>query len=40
MQYFYIGMAIGSAIYTINVVCYSQNNTVNLNKTAVIMQSI
>ena len=31
MQYFYIGMDIRSAIYTINVVCCSQINTVNLN---------
>ena len=31
MQYFYIGVAIRRAIYTINVVCCSQMNTVNLS---------
>ena len=37
MQHFYIGMAIGRAIYTINAVCYSQINTVNLNIITVII---
>ena len=40
MQYFYIAMAIRSAIYTINTVCCTLINTVNLNIIAVIIQSI
>ena len=37
MQYFYIGMAIRRVIYTINAVFCSQNNAVNLNIIAVII---
>ena len=40
MQYFYIGMAIRSPIYTVNMVCCSLLNTVNLNIITVIIQSI
>ena len=40
MQYVYIGMAIRSAINTINVACCILINTVNLNIIEVIKQSV